>query len=91
MPHAENNDATMLTAVIGVGGALFIAIVGATWHLGSRLARVEGRLEYLINGTACAQHREEMHKAIRDETYNHERRHHVATGGSVPRPPAARG
>ena len=55
----------MTAAVIGVGGALFLAIVGASWHLGSRLAKVEGRLEYLINGTTCAKHREEIRAAIR--------------------------
>lgn len=78
----------MIAALIGVGGALFLAIVGATWHMGSRLAKIEGRLDYLVNGAACADHREEIRAAIRRETYRHEERHHdTATPSNPPHPP----
>lgn len=37
----------MEAALISVGGVLVLAIVGAAWHLGSRMARVEGKLDGL--------------------------------------------
>jgi hypothetical protein len=72
----------MLSAVtvIGIGVGIVATLIGASWHLGSRISRVEARLESLITEGTCNSKRENMGRFCRQLICDHERIYHESSG-----------
>jgi hypothetical protein len=83
----------VVAAIIGTGAVILISLFAASWHIGTRLARLEAKLENVITSKECGELREAIRKDRAADIHRHEEHHHEVSavkattwppGGAVP-------
>lgn len=65
--------------IIGLGLGIVATLIGASWHLGSRITKLETRLDALIKESDCNIKRESMGRFCRQCVADHERIYHESS------------